>query len=125
MKIIEELLYSNEHEWVKVEGEKAFIGITDYAQDALGDIAYIEMPQVDDQLNAGDVFGVVESVKAASDLYIPVSGTVININEELEEDPAVINENPYTSWIIEVSLENKSELDDLMSGAEYKKMTNK
>ncbi|TCO75225.1 glycine cleavage system protein GcvH [Marinisporobacter balticus] len=119
MKIIQGLYYSKDHEWVKVEGDKAYIGITEYAQHALGEIVYVEVPEVDDELNVADVFGVVESVKAASDSYMPVSGKVIEINEELEDAPQLLNEKPYESWILAVALSDRSELDHLMDDKGY------
>ncbi len=125
MKIVEGLLYSNDHDWVKVEGDKAYIGITDFAQNSLGEIVYIELPEVDDELDKGDVFGVVESVKAASDSYTPVSGTVVEVNEDLEDSPENANEDPYGSWILAVELSDKSELDELMNHDEYKEFCEK
>lgn len=119
MKILEGLYYSKDHEWVKVEGEKSYIGITDYAQNALGEIVYVEMPEVDDEIDAGDVFGVIESVKAASDSFLPVSGKVLEVNEELEDSPELLNEKPYESWILVVEMTDKSELDNLMNDKEY------
>ncbi|QEK13447.1 glycine cleavage system protein GcvH [Crassaminicella thermophila] len=119
MKILEGLYYSKDHEWIKVDEGKAYIGITDYAQKALGEIVYVEMPEIDDELNVGDVFGVIESVKAASDSYTPVSGKVIEINEELEDSPQLLNENPYESWIFVIEMRDKSELENLMSSEEY------
>lgn len=119
------LFYSNDHEWVKVEGEKAYIGITDYAQHALGEIVYVELPSVDDELNAGDVFGVIESVKAASDSYLPVSGRVLEINEALSDSPQLINEDPYGNWIVVVEITDKATLDNLMNEQEYKDFCNK
>ena len=120
MEIKSGLLYSNDHEWVRVEGDKAYIGISDYAQHALGEIVYVELPTVGDELNAGDVFGVIESVKAASDSYLPVSGKVLEVNEELSESPQLINENPYESWVVVVEVTNKADLDNLMNEQEYK-----
>ncbi len=120
MEIKSGLLYSNDHEWVRVEGDKAYIGITDYAQHALGEIVYVELPSVDDELNAGDVFGVVESVKAASDSYLPISGKVLEVNEELSDSPQLINEKPYESWILAVEITNKADLDNLMNEQDYK-----
>lgn len=114
------LLYSNDHEWVRVEGEKAYIGITDYAQHALGEIVYVELPTVGDELNTGDVFGVIESVKAASDSYLPVSGKVLEVNEALSDSPQLINEDPYESWIVAVEVTDKASLDNLMNEQEYK-----
>ncbi|WP_129597841.1 glycine cleavage system protein GcvH [Anaerophilus nitritogenes] len=119
MKILEGLYYSKEHEWVKVEGEKVYIGITDYAQNALGEIVYVEMPEVDDEFSVGDVFGVVESVKAASDVYLPVSGKVLEINELLEDQPQLLNEKPYENWILIVELSDQSEINQLIDFKEY------
>lgn len=125
MKTVEGLLYSNDHEWVKVEGNKAYIGITDYAQHALGEIVYIELPEVDDEFEKGDVFGVVESVKAASDSYLPVSGKVVEVNEALEDSPELVNEDAFANWILQVELSDESELDGLMSAEEYKEFCDK
>jgi len=119
MQVIEGLYYSKDHEWVKLDGEFALIGITDYAQNWLGDIAYIEMPGIDDEFNAGDTFGTIESVKAASDIYMPVSGKVVGINDDAESDPAVINQNAYDSWLIKVCLKDQSELNGLMTASQY------
>lgn len=119
MKIKENLKYSKDHEWVRVEGGTAYIGITDFAQDSLGDIVYVELPEVGDEVVAGETFGVVESVKAASDLFCPVSGVVSKTNEDLEDSPESINEDPYSAWIIEVELSDLSQLDDLMNQEEY------
>lgn len=119
MKILEGLYYSKDHEWVKVDGDKAYIGITDYAQHALGEIVYVEMPDVDDEIDAGDVFGVIESVKAASDSYLPVSGKVVEINEELEDSPELLNESPYESWILAIEISDEAEIESLMNAKEY------
>lgn len=121
MKILEDLLYTNDHEWLKVEEDKAYIGITDYAQDALGDIVYVELPEIDDEFEMEEAFAVVESVKAAADIYIPVDGRVLEINEDLEDDPSLVNEDPYENWMIAVELEDKSQLDELMNSGEYEK----
>ena len=118
-KVIEGLYYSESHEYVRVEGDFGFIGITDYAQNALGNVVYVDMPEVDDEVEAGEEFGAVESVKAASDLYSPVSGTVVEINEALEDQPELINEDAFENWIIKVELSDKSELDALMDAAAY------
>ena len=118
-KVIEGLYYSESHEFVRVEGDYGFVGITDYAQNALGNVVYVDMPEVDDEVEAGEEFGAVESVKAASDLYSPVSGTVVEINEALEDQPELINEDAFENWIIKVSLSDKSELDALMNAAAY------
>jgi glycine cleavage system H protein len=118
-KVIEGLYYSESHEFVKVEGNYGFIGITDYAQNALGNVVYVDMPDVDDEITAGEEFGAVESVKAASDLFAPVSGTVVEINEALEDQPELINEDAFENWIIKVELSDKSELDNLMDAKAY------
>ena len=118
-EVIEGLRYSESHEWVKVEGNTAIIGISDYAQAELGDIAYVDMPDVDDEVTAGETFGAVESVKAASDLYCPVSGTVTEVNEELEDAPEKINEDAFGSWIIKVEMSDPSELDALLDASAY------
>ena len=121
-KIIDGLYYSESHEYVKVEGDFGFIGITDYAQHELGNVVYVDMPEVDDEVSAGEDFGAVESVKAASDLMSPVSGTVVEINEALEDEPGLINKDAFENWIIKVELSDKSELDNLMDAAAYKAM---
>ena len=118
-KVIEGLYYSESHEFVKVEGNYGFIGITDYAQNALGNVVYVDMPDVDDEITAGEEFGAVESVKAASDLFAPVSGTVVEINEALDDQPELINEDAFENWIIKVELSDKSELDNLMDAKVY------
>jgi len=118
-KVIEGLYYSESHEYVRVEGDFGFIGITDFAQNALGNVVYVDMPDVDDEVEAGEEFGAVESVKAASDLYSPVSGKVVEVNEALEDQPELINEDAFENWIIKVELCDKSELDALMDAAAY------
>ena len=118
-KVIEGLYYSESHEYVRVEGDFGFIGITDYAQNALGNVVYVDMPDVDDEVEAGEEFGAVESVKAASDLYSPVSGTVVEVNEALEDQPELINQDAFENWIIKVELSDKSELDALMDSKAY------
>ena len=118
-KVIEGLYYSESHEFVRVEGEYGFIGITDYAQNALGNVVYVDMPDVDDDVEAGEEFGAVESVKAASDLYSPVSGTVVEVNEALEDQPELINQDAFENWIIKVELSDASELDNLMDAQAY------
>lgn len=119
MKTIEGLLYSKEHEWVRVEGEKAYIGISDYAQHALGDIVYVELPEVDDELEVNDVIGVVESVKAASDVYSPISCRILEVNEALEDAPEKLNEDPYGNYIAIVEILNPDELNELMDYKQY------
>ena len=121
-KIIDGLYYSESHEYVKVEGDFGFIGITDYAQHELGNVVYVDMPEVDDEVTAGEDFGAVESVKAASDLMSPVSGTVVEVNEALEDEPGLINKDAFENWIIKVEMSDKSELDNLMDAAAYKAM---
>ena len=118
-KIIEGLYYSDSHEWVRVEGNKCFVGITDYAQSALGNVVYVDMPEVGDEVTAGEDFGAVESVKAASDLFSPVSGTVVAVNEALEDEPGLINNDAFENWIIQVELSDPSELEQLMDAAAY------
>ena len=122
-KVLEGLYYSESHEYVKVEGEYGYIGITDYAQHELGNEVYVDMPEVDDEVTAGEEFGAVESVKAASDLNSPVSGTVVEVNEELEDQPEKINEDAFANWIIKVKLADKSELDSLMDAKAYEEFT--
>lgn len=124
-KVIEGLYYSESHEFVKVEGNIASIGITDYAQQALGNIVYVDLPDVDDEIEAGDDFGAVESVKAASDLSTPVSGTVVEVNEALEDTPELINKDAFGAWIIKVKLSDTSELDNLMDAKKYEEFCNK
>ena len=118
-KVIEGLYYTESHEYVKVDGNVGTIGITDYAQHALGNVVYVDMPDVDDEVEAGEEFGAVESVKAASDLNSPVSGKVIEINEALEDKPELINQDAFANWIIKVELSDKSQLDDLMDTKAY------
>lgn len=124
-KVIEGLLYSESHEWVKVEGDIAIIGITDFAQHAMGDLSYVDMPEVDDELSQGEEFGAVESVKAASDLFSPVSGRVIEINEALEDAPELLNEDAFENWIIKVQISDESELESLMDAAAYQALCEK
>lgn len=119
-KIAEGLKYSESHEWVKVEGNIAVIGVSDFAQKEMGDITYVDMPEVDDTVEAGEEFGALESVKASSDLISPVSGTVIEVNGELEDAPEKVNEDAFASWIIKVEMSDASELDALMDAAAYK-----
>ena len=121
-KTVEGLYYSESHEWVKVEGDVAIIGITDFAQHAMGDLSYVDMPEVDDELEAGEEFGAVESVKAASDIYTPVTGTVVEINEALEDAPELLNEDAFANWIMKVKMNDPSELEGLMDAAAYEAM---
>ena len=124
-KVIEGLYYAESHEYVKVDGDYGYIGITDYAQHALGNIVYVDMPEVDDEVEAGEDFGAVESVKAASDLISPVSGTVVEINEALEDNPELINKDAFANWLIKISLSDKSELENLMDAAAYSALCDK
>ncbi|MBO4730189.1 MAG: glycine cleavage system protein GcvH [Bacteroidaceae bacterium] len=121
-KVIEGLYYAESHEYVKVEGDFGYVGITDYAQEQLGNVVYVDAPEVDDEVTQGEEFGAVESVKAASDLISPVSGTVVEVNEELADSPEKINEDAFGNWIIKVQLSDKSELDNLMDAAAYKEL---
>lgn len=120
-KILDDLRYADSHEWVKLEGDIATVGITDYAQHALGNIVYVDMPEVGDEVSAGEEFGAVESVKAASDLISPVSGEVVEINSELEDQPELINKDAYGNWIMKVKMSDPSELDALMNASDYEK----
>ena len=119
-KIVEGLKYAESHEWVKVEDGLAVIGVTDFAQKEMGDITYVDMPDVDDEVNAGEEFGALESVKAASDLISPVSGKVVEVNEALDDTPELVNEDAFGNWIIKVEMSDASELDALMDAAAYK-----
>ncbi len=118
-KVLEGLYYSESHEFIRVEGDYGFVGITDYAQQALGNVVYVDMPDVDDEVTAGEEFGAVESVKAASDLISPVSGKVVEVNEALDDQPELINQDAFGNWIIKVELADKSELDALMDAGAY------
>jgi glycine cleavage system H protein len=115
----EGLYYSESHEYVRIEGEYGYIGITDYAQHALGAVVYVDMPEVDDEVEAGEEFGAVESTKAASDLISPVSGVVVEVNEALDDLPELINQDPWENWIIKVELSDKTEVDNLMDAESY------
>lgn len=124
-KFIEGLYYSESHEYVRVEGEFAYIGITDYAQNALGNVVYVDLPEVDDEIEAGEDFGAVESVKAASDLTSPVRGVVVETNEALEDEPELINKDAFANWIMKVKLADTTELDNLMDAKAYEAFCNK
>jgi glycine cleavage system H protein len=119
MKVIEGLKYSKEHEWVKVEGDTAYVGITDFAQHSLGEIVYVELPEEGAEFSAGDTLSAIDSVKAASDVYAPVSGSVVKVNDALSSDPGSINGDPYTNWIAVLKLDDASETDDLLNAKEY------
>ncbi len=123
MSIPKELRYSREHEWVKIEDGKVRVGITDFAQSELGDIVFVELPEVGDEVIAGEAFGSVESVKTVSELYAPVSGTVLEVNEELEDNPEYVNDSPYDkAWMIVIEPSDLSEADDLLSAEAYEEM---
>ncbi|TDK62313.1 glycine cleavage system protein GcvH [Bacillus salipaludis] len=125
MSTPKELRYSEEHEWVKVEGEKVRIGITDFAQHELGDIVFVELPEIGDEVSADEPFGSVESVKTVSELYAPVSGKIVEINEDLSDNPEFVNESPYEkAWMIVVEVSDSSELDKLMTAEQYEEMIN-
>ena len=121
-KIIEGLKYSETHEWVKVEGNVAIVGVSDFAQKEMGDITYVDMPDVDDEVSKDEEFGALESVKASSDLVSPVSGVVVEKNEALEDAPELINQDPYGNWIIKVEMSDASELDALLDAAGYARL---
>ena len=123
MAVQSELKYSKEHEWVKIEGNTVTIGITEYAQSELGDIVFVELPETDDDIEEGESFGSVESVKTVSELYAPVSGKVVETNDELEDSPEFVNESPYEkAWMVKVELNDESQLDELMSADQYSEM---
>lgn len=119
-KVIEGLYYSESHEYVKVEGEFAYVGITDYAQEQLGNVVYVDIPAEGDEVEAGKDFGAVESVKAASDLISPVSGEVVEVNADLEDQPELINQDAFANWIIKVKMSDPSELESLMNASDYR-----
>ncbi len=121
MREMEKLLFTTEHEWVDVQGDEAIIGITDFASKALGDIVFVELPEVQESYDMGDSFGVIESVKAAADMYIPVGGMVLEVNTELEDDPALLNQDPLANWFVKIKINDKSQLDELMSPEDYQR----
>jgi glycine cleavage system H protein len=120
----EDLHYSKDHEWVRVEGDTAVVGITDYAQDSLGDVVYVELPKVGEEFAANESFGSVESVKAVSEVFSPVSGEIVGINEALADEPEKVNQDPYgEGWMIRVKMSNPGEVDSLLTAAEYEDFT--
>jgi len=124
MKTPENLYYTNEHEWVQVNGDIATVGVTDFAQSALGDVVYVEVEVLDEKLEADEVFGTIEAVKTVSDLFQPVTGTIFEVNETLEDDPELINNDPYgDGWIVKLKMSDISELNNLISPEEYKNLT--
>ncbi|WP_243290390.1 glycine cleavage system protein GcvH [Bacillus sp. FJAT-47783] len=125
MNTPKELRYSEEHEWVKVEGDKVRIGITDFAQSELGDIVFVELPEAGDEIEANEPFGSVESVKTVSELYAPISGKVVEVNEDLDDSPEFVNESPYEkAWMIVVEPNDIGEIENLMTAEQYEEMTN-
>ena len=121
MNIPIDLLYTEDHEWVRVEGDEAYIGITDFAQNELGDIVFIEVETVDEELDTGDTFGTIEAVKTVSDLFMPIAGTVLELNEALEDTPEIINKDSYgDGWIIKIKIADSGELDKLIDADAYK-----
>lgn len=121
-KIVKGLYYTTTHEWVKVEDGFAYIGITDYAQESLGEIVFVELPEEERTIESGEEFSAIESVKAASDVISPVTGTIVVVNDDLEDSPELINEEPYDNWIVKVDLEDETELNDLLSAEEYEEI---
>ena len=119
MKVIPSLKYTDKHEWVRMDGEFAYIGITDYAQEQLGEVLFVEMPEVGDELTQGEEYGVVESSKVASDLVAPISGEVVEINEKLDDEPEYINEDAYDAWIVKVKISDMDELENLLTSGAY------
>ncbi|MDO5689870.1 MAG: glycine cleavage system protein GcvH [Tissierellia bacterium] len=120
MKVEKGLFYTKDHEWVKIEGNEVQVGLSDYAQDHLGDIVYVELPDVDDELEAGDAIASIESVKAASDAFTPFAGKVVAVNEDLDDDPALINSDPYGAWIVKLEVE-AAPTEDMLSAEDYEK----
>ena len=119
MKVIPSLKYTDKHEWVRMDGEFAYIGITDYAQDQLGEVLFVEMPEVGDELTQGEEYGVVESSKVASDLVAPISGEVVEINDKLDDEPEYINEDAYDAWIVKIKVADEDELESLLNSDGY------
>ena len=124
MKLVKDLLYTKDHEWVKVEGKKAYIGITDFAQHALGNIVFVELPEVDETFGEGDEFAVIESVKAASDAYMPITCKILAVNEALDDEPSLLNDDAFENWLIKVEISDESELDSLMTAEAYEAFCN-
>ncbi|NLY46519.1 MAG: glycine cleavage system protein GcvH [Tissierella sp.] len=119
MNVLKNLYYTEDHEWLKVNGNEAYVGITDFAQEQLGDIVYVELPEVDDELDKDDVFSAIESVKAASDIYMPVDGKILEVNEELLDAPELINTDAYENWIVKIELTDEAQLEELLTSEEY------
>lgn len=123
IKVLKGLKYASSHEWIKVEGNVGIVGISDYAQDSLGNIVFLDAPEVGDVIDKGEEFGVLESVKAASDLYLPVGGEIIEVNEKLLDNPELLNESAFDNWILKIKITDLSELDDLLTAEEYEAET--
>lgn len=119
MNFPKNLKYSDDHEWVRVEGDEAVIGITDFAQSELGDVVYLELPTVGDEVSKGDAFGTIEAVKTVSDMLAPVSGEIIAVNEDLNDSPEDVNKEPYESWLVKIKMSDPSEMEDLMDAEAY------
>lgn len=123
MNIPSTLKYTKDHEWIRIEGDEAYIGVTDFAQSELGDIVYVEIETEGDEIESGEIFGTVEAVKTVSDLFMPLSGKVLEVNEELESAPETVNEDPYEKgWMIKISISDKSQVDELLSADQYKEV---
>ncbi len=123
MNIPENLKYSDDHEWLRVEGEEAYVGITDFAQSELGDIVFVEVETIDETLEKGEAFGTVEAVKTVSDLLLPVGGTILELNEKLEDEPELINKDPYgEGWIVKIKLADAAEVEEMLDAAAYKNL---
>ncbi len=124
MNIPENLKYTKDHEWIKVDGDEAYVGITDYAQNELGDVVFVEIETEGESLDKEEVFGTVEAVKTVSDIFMPISGEVMEVNSKLEDSPEIVNKDPYgEGWLIKVKISDKSELDDLLEASKYKELT--
>jgi len=121
MKVMKDLFYTEDHEWIKVDGNMATVGMADYAQEHLGDIVYVELPEVDDEIEKGEDFAAVESVKAASDVYMPVGGKVVEVNEDLIDEPELLNKDAYANWMIKIEMTDKDEVNELMTSEAYEK----
>jgi len=124
LNLPEDLHYTKDHEWVRIDGDTAFVGISDYAQDQLGDIVFVEMPEVGDEFDQGEEFGALESVKAVSEIYLPLSGEIIEVNEALDDNPEMVNLDPYENWIVKIKPGDLDELDNLLTVDDYLDMLN-
>ncbi len=123
MKTPKELYYTESHEWVKVENGHAYLGITDFAQSELGEVVFVELPEESDEVTKGEEYATIESVKAASDINAPISGVIVEINEALEDNPELINEDPYENWIVKIEMDDDKQIDALLSAEDYEKLT--